>query len=159
MIIELKGFRKYLELVLEIKDLEITLIRGESGAGKTTVTKLSKPRFILGDDSVILQNINGSSFVYTSPFNSETNGYTLHNSKSPIAGCFRLVQDKTTFVEKTNKRKMVTELLANIPSLNNNSEIGNDLFECCIQLVDRVPCYELHFTKDISFWRTIHEIL
>ncbi len=131
---------------------------GPSGAGKTTVTQFSKPRVVLGDDMLVLRESNGTIKVHATPFNSETNGFRLTNGSASIAGCFRLIQDKTTFIKQLSWGKAMAELLANIPPLNKNNNDCQLAMTFCMDLIDRVPSFELHFTKDNSFWRIIHGI-
>lgn len=141
-----------------IENEEGYIFFGPSGVGKTTVTNLSKPRFVLGDDLLVLQQNNGSANVSACPFNSEKNGFQLTNTKVPVKACFRLVQDTRTYLQEMKPVNAVFELLNSVRPLSNHSIGSETALEFCTRLADRVPCYELHFTKDNTFWRTIHEL-
>ncbi len=141
-----------------IENEEGYIFFGPSGVGKTTVTNFSKPRFVLGDDLLVLQQKNGSANVSACPFNSEKNGFQLTNTTARIRACFRLIQDTRTYALKMKPVNAVFELLNSVRPLSNHSIGSETALEFCTSLANRIPCYELHFTKDNSFWRTIHEL-
>lgn len=129
---------------------------GPSGVGKSTVTNFSEHCTVLGDDLIVIKPVNGSFNAYATPFNFEKNGFILSNSKAEIKGFYRLVQDKQTYIEKMKPAKAVAELLSGIPPVNKNFNGSIAAMDFCAQIVNVIPCYELHFTKDNSFWRYIN---
>lgn len=129
---------------------------GPSGVGKSTVTNFSPDCTILGDDMIVLKKVNNSYTVYASPFNKEDNEVILTNSHAPIHGFYRLIQDHKTYLEKLNPAQGMAEQLACIPPVNRNYHGSQVAMDFCMELQHHIPCYNLHFTRDNSFWRTIH---
>ena len=129
---------------------------GPSGVGKSTVTNLSNHCTVLGDDLIAIKSDKNIFHVYATPFNYEGNGFVLSNSKARIKGFYRLVQDNQIYVEKMKPAKAIAELLSNIPPVNKNKEGSIHALNVCNQIIDKIACYELHFTKDNLFWRNIN---
>ena len=129
---------------------------GPSDAGKTTVTEFSTNYSILGDDMIMLGKENGKFKVYATPFNINMGDIKLTNSNEHIKAFYRLRQDETTFLKKMKNSKAVAELMSCVPLSNNNFN-GNSLaFFLCTEITKEVPCFDLHFTRDDSFWRLIN---
>ncbi|HDP97843.1 MAG TPA: hypothetical protein ENN22_01505 [bacterium] len=136
-----------------IADKKGLVFFGPSGCGKSTVTRLSKHCAALGDDMIAIKKKNDHFNVYATPFNSEKNGFLLTNTEAVIKGFYRLIQHKTTFINKMSRANALAELLASISSINKNYQGSLTALSLCTQLVERIPCYELYFTPDNLFWR------
>jgi len=129
---------------------------GPSNVGKTTITEFSTNYSILGDDMIMLKKNNGNVDVYATPFNINMGDLKLTNDKEQIKGFYRLRQDKTNYINKMNRTKAIAELMSSVPLSKNNS-MGNIIaFSLCSEIAENVPCYDLHFTRDDSFWRLIN---
>ncbi len=130
---------------------------GPSNAGKTTVTEFSANYSILGDDMVMLRKSNGKFHVYATPFNINMGDIKLTNTNKRIKGFYRLRQDRSNYLKRMKNSKAVAELMSCVPLSNNNFNGNLKAFSVCSEIVDKVPCYDLHFTRDDSFWRLINE--
>ena len=131
---------------------------GPSNVGKTTITEFSKNYSILGDDMIMLRKNNGNVDVYATPFNINMGTLKLTNDKEQIKGFYRLRQDKSNYLKEMKKSKSIAELMSSVPLSKNNS-MGNIIaFSLCSEIAENVPCYDLHFTRDDSFWRLINGV-
>lgn len=131
---------------------------GPSNAGKTTVTEFSSGYTILGDDMVLLQKEEDSVRVFATPFNINMDPIKLTNSHERIKGFYRLRQDEKNFLEKMPITKSLAELMSSVPLSSVNFQGSLTAFDLCKQITETVPCYDLHFTRDNSFWRIINGI-
>jgi hypothetical protein len=130
---------------------------GPSGVGKSTVTMLSPECKVLGDDMIVIKRVNQAFQICSSHFINEANGFTLTNTSAPMAGCYRLIQDKVTFIKPMSLGKATSDLLSNMPVVNKNPFSITALMDFCSDILSHVPCKELHFTKDNKFWRLIDD--
>ena len=130
---------------------------GPSGSGKTTVAELSTPFPILADDLVIIKRVNGRFYVCGTPFRgpSRMNGI---NTCVKIRGLYRLQKSKTASINRLSKVQAITELMPNILCFTPEFPIAQKLFEICCEVVEEIPCYEMHFPKSNVFWRYIDDI-
>ena len=129
---------------------------GPSESGKTTVTRLSPQCTVLGDDLIMLRKLNGYFTVYASPFNVRTEQMRLKNDQAHIYGLYRLRQDKKTFIKEMHPAKAVSELLSSAPLIDQNYPGSLKALDFCHQIVQQIPCFNLHFTRDDSFWSCIN---
>lgn len=130
---------------------------GPSGAGKSTVTMLSPNCTVLGDDMIVLKRDGDTFQVCATPFNFESNGLTLTNMCAPIRGFYRLIQDTRIFLHPMPGSAATADLLANMPIIDKNPYGINSAMVWCHDLLTHIPCYELYFTRDNTFWRNINE--
>lgn len=128
---------------------------GPSGVGKSTVTNFSGHCAVLGDDLIAIKPGETGFQMYATPFNHEENGFVLSNSMANIKGFYRLVQDCETYIRDMKPARAITEMLSNIPPVNNNKEGSILALTMCTRIINEIPCYELHFTKNNKFWRLI----
>lgn len=136
------------------------LFFGHSGAGKTTVARRSEGYLVLNDDLVLLmpETDTGSAdlawMAYGTPFwNPSQVKPTCHGA--PAAGLYRLVQDKQVFTEPMRKAHALAELISNVPVIPDDPDRNDDLIVRCLDLLDTLPAYRLHFLPDSSFWKAI----
>ena len=133
------------------------LFFGHSGCGKTTVARLSREDVILNDDLVVLlppHGFGGAWSVHATPFWNPTQ-VRPNQGAAPLAGMFRLVQDKRVFLEKMSLGQAVAELVSNVPVISGDPARSSVLLERCLNLVYTALPYRLHFLPDDSFWNVI----
>jgi hypothetical protein len=145
------------------------LFFGHSGAGKTTVARLSIGDQILNDDLVILLP---SSFMPEVGTEKQVEngfpGWAIHATPfwnptqvkpSPVsvnlAGMFHLIQDKRVYLEPLRTGQALAELVASIPLIPMDVKHGDTILDRIESLQKQVPIYNLHFLPDASFWRVI----
>jgi len=129
---------------------------GPSGCGKSTVTELSQPCTTLGDDLIVIKKNNNHFYIHATPFNSEKNDFLLTNTNSSIKSFYRLIQNKTTFIKEMSQANATAELLSSISSVNKNYDGSLTAIDLCSEIVNQIPCYEMHFTRDNKFWRYVN---
>ena len=120
---------------------------GPSGSGKTTVAKLSQEFPVLDDESIFIERRNSSYQAF---------GERLRMS-FPIQGIYKLTQDKKVYLNRLPISQALAELFT-IPGLLRKGLAGHKkLLLNLSKLVTEIPCFDLHFRQDNSFWRCIDE--
>lgn len=136
------------------------LFFGHSGAGKTTAARLSANALILNDDLLVLLPRDRSAdspnrwTAYATPFWNPTQVRPTSES-APVAGLFRLVQDRKVFLEPMSKAQALAEFLSNVPVIPDDPHRNAVLIARSLQLLDDIPAFRLHFLPDDSFWTVI----
>jgi hypothetical protein len=143
-----------------VREGSALLFFGHSGAGKTTVARLSPGGLILNDDLVILLPRGGSAgtqndwIAHATPFWNPTQVRPTSES-APVAGLFRLVQDREVFIEPMGKAQALAEFLSNIPVIPDDPQRNATLIDRSLRLLGDIPTFRLHFLPDDSFWQVI----
>ena len=130
------------------------LFFGHSGSGKTTVSRSSVNDEVLNDDLVALTPQGNTWRMYSTPFWNPTQVEPKPQA-APLAAMYRLVHDKSVFLEPFKPGQALAEFVANIPVISSNQAQSGILMERCLNVLERVPAHQLHFLPDDSFWRAI----
>lgn len=125
---------------------------GHSGAGKTTLSRLSSNYQVLNDDLVLLQPQEKGWLVHGTPFFNPTQIDPQGHRHAPLVGLYRLVQDKNVFLEPTSPGQALAEIIANVPVISANPDQATELFMRAQTLLLQTPILQLHFRKDATFW-------
>jgi hypothetical protein len=131
------------------------LFVGMSGAGKSTVARISAPSStVLSDDLTLLYLTEGGGTVFGTPFFGQhsTGGANL---SAPLEGMY--------FLHKAGENQMLpiapgtalTRFLRSVMFFGQDRSSTDAILDLSKRLCARVPCYELHFLPDDSFWRCI----
>lgn len=140
------------------------LFTGNSGSGKSTVCKLlaQEPSFtVLHDEVIAIAQAEEDFHAWSTPLRGEMPA--RHNSGAPLQAIFFLKQDQANYATKLSCRK-AAELLcySMIPPLvvTNGSMVTEQAssLKQLLKLAELVPCYELHFKPERSFWECISEL-
>lgn len=83
------------------------LFLGHSGAGKTTITKLSQPRLVLGDDMNLVSIENNMLYVEAGAIGGQFTSMIGYGKKMQVKACYWLKQDQS------NERLELDPLLGN----------------------------------------------
>jgi hypothetical protein len=137
-----------------IHDQKGYLFAGRSGAGKTTISKVSKDRVVLNDDLVVIIKENLGWRVYSTPFWNPTQ-VKPSNGNSLLAKVLFLVQDFKVFLESMSFGSALAGLISSIPILTTNSCLGDELLIRCSEVLTVTEYFRLHFLPDDSFWDLI----
>jgi len=123
---------------------------GKSGAGKTTLARLS-PRATLLSDDIPLVKIVDTPLIFGTPFWGDlvVGG---EKTSAPLAGIYFPVKDNKNYAERLKPRQVFERLLPNVVFFFKNEKFSKQLFNLCFDLAAKVPGYELHFLPDGSFW-------
>ncbi len=130
------------------------LFAGQSGAGKSTVAKLSTPRPVLSDEASIIKIHSDKVEVFPSPFNSELK--TSYPDKScQLSGIYLLNQSLDIKTEPLKKADAILSILDKIFFWSHDRIETIKAIKLCRQFVDQVPAYHLYFQKNNHFWELI----
>ena len=130
------------------------LFFGHSGSGKTTVARLSPGAQVLNDDLVALLPANGGWVAHATPFWNPTQ-VRPGLSQGPVAGLYRLVQDRQVYCERVGAAQALAEVIASAPVISADLGRGPELVHRGLDLLTQVPVYRLHFLPDDSFWQVV----
>jgi hypothetical protein len=130
------------------------LFFGHSGSGKTTVSRLSTDDMVLNDDLIILMPNRAGWKVFGTPFWNPTQVKPTPQ-QAPLAGLFRLVQDRQVYLEKISASTALAELIANVPVIPADLSRTPELIERLKDILVTTPVQRLHFLPDPSFWNII----
>jgi hypothetical protein len=137
-----------------LKDGEAYVFFGPSGSGKTTAAHLSNGCTILSDELVFVQLAQESFWVHPTPPWGDIQRGKRENRPYPLKAVFKLIKADDIGMKQSNPAQGIADVTT-FPHLPRDL-IGPDrLLERFTQLVKRVPFYELHFTRDRSFWPCI----
>ena len=130
------------------------LFFGHSGSGKTTIARLSSGDVVLNDDLVLLFPHGSGWLVHATPFWNPSQVLPTHQS-APLAGLYRLTQDRTVFLEKMGPAQALAEIVSNLPVITEDPARSEAVLVRGAQLLTTVPAYRLHFLPEASFWTII----
>jgi hypothetical protein len=129
---------------------------GPSGAGKTTTSRLaSKTAHVVSDDLVIIHCDENGCTLHGVPFKGELSEAPRANQQAPLKGLYRLRQDTSHFLEPISHIKAVADLVAASPFIVREKRLSDQLMKVCSKIAQCVPVQELHFKRDVGFWRVI----
>lgn len=130
------------------------LFSGQSGAGKSTVAKLSAPRPLLSDEATIVKIDENEIRVFDSPFRSELTASYDHQS-CHLSSIYFLIQSLDVKALSVKKSDAMLGIMDKIFYWHHDSLETTKLLDMCKQLVDKVPVYNMYFQKNDSFWELI----
>jgi len=131
----------------------VHLFAGQSGSGKSTVVALSPHATALGDDLILLRPDPDGWTAHGTPFwNAETLQRAGQTASGSLVGIYKLIQDRTVYVEPLSPAAAAAELVANCPVVNGLPDRLPGLLARCRALAQAAPVARLHFRKDPDFW-------
>ncbi len=129
------------------------IFAGKSGAGKSTICKLSHDCTTASDDLTAVRQTDKQFMAWGLPCANKT----LQASKTgpfPVKAIFTLVQAKTNRLKPAKNAQTMAQILAIPASLHQQVQPAK-ILEFLKKMTDNIPSYELHFKKDSSFWKCI----
>jgi hypothetical protein len=139
-----------------VRDARAWLFFGPSGSGKTTVTSLTPEALVLSDDlTMVLRSSEGGYRACSVPFRGLFAPRPESDQSWPVAGFFRLIQDRVNRIEEARGARAVGDLVGSLPFVTERSEIAGDVIDAVAAAVSRVPVFRLHFRKENTFWRLV----
>jgi len=132
------------------------LFPGRSGTGKTTLVRLSPEATLLTDEISIVRGIGVNPVAFGTPFHGDLE-IPGENISAPIRGIYFPVKDKRNYLERLSPKRALEKLLPNIVFFGQDQELLRKVFHLSCELVISLPCYDLHFRPEPSFWSLIDE--
>ena len=144
-----------------IRDDKGYVFAGPSGSGKTTISRLSHPEGIaINDELVLISNINGEYWLKGTPVKGDF--YASTDLTKKLRGIFILRKDNISYVQRIKGIdagiKLFPLLFYPANFSDNRIEAISEVLRLVSGLVNKIPCYELHFTQDNSFWHLIESL-
>lgn len=139
-----------------VRDGKAYVFPGKSGVGKTTIVKLSPEAILLTDEISIIRGIGEGPIAYGTPFHGDL-GRPGENTSAPIAGLYFPVKDRENYLEELDPKSALEKLLPNVVFFGQDQTLMRKAFHLAYELVASVPCYDLHFLPEPSFWSCIDE--
>ncbi len=134
-----------------VNDNKGYLFTGVSGAGKTTVCRVSKQANILNDDLVGLIPENGEWQIWSTPFSNPTQ-VTPNPGHAIFFSMFRLIQANQHRLDEITAAVALAELISHVVVVNSNNKMTESVFLRCLSAIQKIYHYELYFLPDDGFW-------
>lgn len=127
---------------------------GRSGAGKSTVSRLSQRGSVLTDEISLLKFVDGEWRAFGTPFWGEFRA-DGQNTSAPLAGFFRLVQSPSNKMERLRPAELLKALLPCVLFFSSRSADHESLLQILIGACQSSEGYNLYFQKNRSFWEVL----
>ncbi len=139
---------------------EACLFIGQSGAGKSTISRLSlqSGRRVLSDDINALTTAGGVTMVEKLPFAGELGQTSVRSECVPARLIARLRQGSVNSIRPLGRAEALAALVACSPYINSDPYRIDRLGTLLEQLLETIPAVELTFSLDGEFWSCLKEI-
>lgn len=127
---------------------------GRSGAGKSTVSRLSPRGSVLTDEISLLKCVGGEWRAFGTPFWGEFRAEG-QNTSAPVAGFFRLVQSPSNRRECLRPAELLKALLPCVLFFSSQTADNERLLQILIGACQKSEGYNLYFQKNRSFWEVL----
>jgi len=131
------------------------LFAGESGAGKTTISRLAPADATLLTDEIsyVCREANGY-VAYGTPFTGEL-AKVGENVSAPVAALYILAKDVENRIDPIEPAAAARSLLSNILFFAHDEELVQAVFRTVFEFVNQVPVSRLAFVPDARVWELI----
>jgi hypothetical protein len=137
-----------------IRNGKAFLFAGVSGAGKTTISRLTPPdATLLTDEISYIRKLDEGYVAYGTPFTGEL-AKLGENTSAPVAELYLLAKGENR-IEPVAVAEAGRELLANMLFFAEDQEMVDQVFQAACDFVSRVPVYRLTFMPDARVWEMI----
>lgn len=133
---------------------EAHLFSGHSGAGKSTVALLSKPRMILSDEATLVCMKEQKPIVVDSPFRSDSRS-DFHEQSYPLSGIYLLKQSDVHQLDPLKASHALLQMTHQVFYWAHDAGETSAVFNMLHHMLKHVPAYELYFQKNNQFWELI----
>jgi hypothetical protein len=139
-----------------LRNQGVHLFIGPSGAGKTTVARLSKAATVLNDDLVVVRPALPRWTVRGTPFSNPSQVSPTH-ATGPLVAVWTLQQSAENNIVSQSTGRALAHLLAAVPVMTGATETLPPVVERLKRLLETVTYAELAFNLDGRFWSNIDE--
>lgn len=137
------------------KDGKGYLFLGESGAGKSTVSRISAPfAHVLSDDLALARLEEDGATVRGTPFYGEF-GTAGADIAAPLQGLFFLRQHSSNERVPLTPAQALPRFMRSIMFFGQDRAGTQAILDLALEFCQRLPCYELRFLPDASFWEAV----
>lgn len=130
------------------------LFTGHSGAGKTTICRISTDCRILNDDMVLLTPDASGWLMSATPFWNPTQ-VPPGSGSVPLHKILQIKQAKSHSTQKVSRPVAIADLMTHIPVLSQSPLNISLLIQRCIDIVTKSVVKELLFLPDSGFWKLL----
>ncbi len=128
---------------------------GKSGAGKSTIVQLAPHGHIVGDDSAVIQKVNGQYNLFITPF-FERNDTIKKQQQITIKGIYLLHQSKSNKVAPASDPIEAFRhswlLPQSFTETDTYAAALKKYWPVALDIAAQIPVYQLWFTKNSSTW-------
>lgn len=136
------------------RDEQAYVFPGRSGAGKTTVARLSPESRLLSDELSIVRVDGESVRGYGTPFWGEL-ARGGGNERVPVAGLYFLRQANRHEAIRCTRTRAVAALMPHVVFFSRDPRLVARALDVAATVAARVPCFDLLFRRDAGFWGAI----
>jgi hypothetical protein len=138
-----------------IRGCRAFLFAGVSGAGKTTMARLTPPdATVLTDEISYVRRIGNSYQAYGTPFAGEL-ARVGANTSAPLETLYLLVQGPENRIDPVSKIDAARALMRHILFFAEEKEMVARVFDSVLEFVSHVEVAQLVFTPDARAWELI----
>ena len=131
------------------------LFSGESGAGKTTISRLAPADATLLTDEISYVRPGEQGYqAFGTPFKGEIEK-PGENVAAPIGALYFLVQGAANRIDPLSNAEASRRLLRNILFFAEELELVRQVVDSACRFVTQVPCSQLTFVPDPGVWELI----
>ncbi len=146
-----------------VKDGKGYLFLGDSGSGKSSLSRISDGAVVLSDDSPVLSKENGDYQVFSSPYHQMDPSMGLNEEaiegSARVEGLYFLIKDERLYLEGISRKEAVSMILKRFilffPYLSGRAK--STLFDLVLELCHRLPIHRLHFCLNQDVWGLIED--
>ncbi|MCS6842790.1 MAG: hypothetical protein NZ528_00470 [Caldilineales bacterium] len=141
------------------------LLTGRSGIGKSTSVRVSAglpDTVALGDDLILLMPTADGWWAHGTPFWNPEAPAALRigqTASGPLAGLFRLAQDRRDWVQPLSAGQLVAGLMSDLPIVPLDTVRASQAFALLARLARTVATGQLHFRPTPDFWSVLDEFI
>ncbi|MFA5362471.1 MAG: hypothetical protein WC335_04400 [Candidatus Omnitrophota bacterium] len=145
-----------------IKDKRAFLFLGSCGSGKTTIARNSGKYPLLSDEMVGIKQEGEEFYAFSTPWGNEARAGRTNTFTAVVKKIFFLHKDKSLWFKNIpSSEAMATALAGNhhivfFLQWAEKDEIAA-IISSLSDLVKCIPVWEMHFTKNVDFWRHLPE--
>lgn len=127
---------------------------GPSGAGKTTIARLSPGAALLSDEISLLRVDRGRGCCHGTPFWGGLRR-AGENREAPLSGLYFPRKDRRHTARRLTPREALESLLPNVLFFATDAGLRARAFAVAADLSEAVPAFDLGFRRDPGFWEVI----